>query len=269
MTARATLALCILHSVVGDWTPCGDDSACKTSGQKCCLVGPPPAPGGGSCCVPADCIMNVTIAGPFQYCRPDPVETIQEPPLGAQCLQRGYSCARCMGRPCCCDGLFCDESGPPKCEPKHTPFSAGAVDAPLPSATALPPLGATYAGVSDGGHVGWACNASVSFTSQASLDISVGESTSSGNASGICDVGPVHCTGLAWSADGRRINVMDANKAGNCIHDSLAGRGRGILKAVTYDRKKEAVTVEVLLNFTVKHIDVVMDLKKIPAKTLR
>ena len=119
--------------------------------------------------------------------------------------------------------------------------------------------------------MGWACNASVSFTSQVSLDISVSESTGSGNSSGICDVGPVHCTGLAWAADGRSINVVDANKAGNCIHDSLAGSGRGILKAVTYDRKKEELTVEVLLNFTVKHIDVVMELKKVttPAKTLR
>merc|ERR1711924_198142 len=37
------------------------------------------------------------------------------PPLNATCLGVGYSCARCMN-PCCCEGLVCDRSGPPKCE---------------------------------------------------------------------------------------------------------------------------------------------------------
>ena len=35
------------------------------------------------------------------------------------CLAEGYSCARCMN-PCCCSGLVCDSSGPPKCMPAKT-----------------------------------------------------------------------------------------------------------------------------------------------------
>lgn len=38
----------------------------------------------------------------------------------SRCLGVGYSCAKCMGRKCCCDGLVCDESGPPKCSRKPT-----------------------------------------------------------------------------------------------------------------------------------------------------
>lgn len=32
----------------------------------------------------------------------------------AECLAENYSCARCMN-PCCCPGLVCDRTGPPKC----------------------------------------------------------------------------------------------------------------------------------------------------------
>jgi len=40
------------------------------------------------------------------------------------CLKRGFSCAKCMERPCCCEGLICDTSGPPKCEPGNSTHAA-------------------------------------------------------------------------------------------------------------------------------------------------
>jgi len=39
------------------------------------------------------------------------------------CLSENFSCARCM-RTCCCPGLVCDRSGPPKCLPKNSSAAA-------------------------------------------------------------------------------------------------------------------------------------------------
>lgn len=45
------------------------------------------------------------------------------------CMKEDYSCARCMN-PCCCEGLVCDTSGPPKClkPSNNTPSSATALE---------------------------------------------------------------------------------------------------------------------------------------------
>ena len=51
------------------FNPCGEDSQCTGAGETCCMIGPPPAPPTGSCCVPKDCVMKVTIAGPFSTCK--------------------------------------------------------------------------------------------------------------------------------------------------------------------------------------------------------
>merc|ERR1711939_1052840 len=121
-----------------------------------------------------------------------------------------------------------------------------------------PAVGAVYSAISDGGHVGWACNASVSFTSKNKVDISVSEDY----PTGICDVGPMKCTGESWSTHGDEIKVARANEAGNCVHDALATTGRGVLKGISYDHKKDTVQMEVYLNFTVKHLNVLMELKR-------
>lgn len=47
---------------------------------------------------------------------------------------------------------------------------------------------------------------------------------------------------------------------GNCVHESLKATGRGQLTDITYDHHHDKVSVEVMLNFTVKHIDVIMHL---------
>merc|ERR1711998_473776 len=48
--------------------------------------------------------------------------------LNATCLKEGYSCARCMN-PCCCTGLVCDKSGPPKCEKPSSSFQLKTAEA--------------------------------------------------------------------------------------------------------------------------------------------
>jgi len=117
-------------------------------------------------------------------------------------------------------------------------------------------VSSVYSGVSDGGHVGWACNASITFTSNSTLDISVSED----HSAGICDVGPLRCTGEAYTTHGDKIVIKNANQDGNCVHESLKATGRGQLTDITYDHHHDTVSMEVMLNFTVKHIDVIMQL---------
>lgn len=64
--------------------------------------------------------------------KPDPNITGTITTIAAKedsCMKEDYSCARCMN-PCCCEGLVCDTSGPPKClKPSNsTPSSATAVE---------------------------------------------------------------------------------------------------------------------------------------------
>lgn len=61
------------------FNPCGEDLQCTGAGERCCMLGPPPAPPTGSCCVPKDCVMKVTIAGPFSTCKDRRTTAIPSP----------------------------------------------------------------------------------------------------------------------------------------------------------------------------------------------
>jgi len=129
----------------------------------------------------------------------------------------------------------------------------------------------TYAAVSDTGIIGWSCNASMSFRRRktaangdsalvSDLELRDGLST------GICKVAGISCHGEPVEVDGSKLKLANASKPGDCIYESLhavANHARTGVTRLEYDHDKDVVSLTISLDYKVKHLELVIPLKKV------